>query len=77
MKYGNDCDVEVGDVESIALQNQGEKCLVCEEENLVGIHIFNYFICQSCEQKIISTETNEDQYRFYLNRLRKLNRMEG
>jgi hypothetical protein len=68
--------VEVGDVETIALQNQGEKCLVCEEINLAGIHIFNHFICQTCEQKIVSTETNEDQYRFYLKRLRKLNKVE-
>jgi hypothetical protein len=68
--------VEVGDVETLALQNQGEKCLVCEEEMLIGIHIFNQFICHTCEKKIISTDTSEEQYKFFLHQLRKLNRIE-
>lgn len=58
--------------EAISKQQTGEVCIICEEEKPVGIHICHQFICQSCEQRIVHTETNDALYTYYLNKLRKL-----
>lgn len=50
----------------------GEVCMVCEEEKDQGLHILHQFICQECEQKILTAETNDDYYKHYLSQLRKL-----
>jgi len=56
----------------LANQKHGEVCLICEKNQQTGIHIFNQFICEACERKVISTETNDSQYLFYLKQLEKL-----
>lgn len=50
----------------------GETCLICDEIKHDGIHILGWFLCSSCEQKLIKTETNDASYAFYLKKLRKL-----
>ncbi|HET7521851.1 MAG TPA: sigma factor G inhibitor Gin [Bacillales bacterium] len=57
---------------TIHSQNTGEVCLICEETKHVGIHICDQFICQSCEQKLVKTNTDDEWYVFYLRKLRKL-----
>lgn len=50
-----------------------ETCVICEESKWKGIRLYNSFICAECEQKIIATDTNDPQYKFYLKQLRKIN----
>lgn len=50
----------------------GETCVICEQKKEKGIHIYMQFICYECEQEIISTETNEEKYKHYLNQLKKV-----
>ncbi|HHY75069.1 MAG TPA: carnitine--CoA ligase [Bacillus bacterium] len=50
----------------------GETCVICEQKKENGIHIYTQFICNECEQEIISTETNNEKYKYYLNQLKKV-----
>nr|WP_096203276.1 sigma factor G inhibitor Gin [Bacillus sp. FJAT-45350] len=50
----------------------GETCLVCEEKKTSGIHLFEHFICECCERKMVLTDTNDEYYHYYLKKLRKI-----
>ncbi|MFX3624228.1 MAG: sigma factor G inhibitor Gin [Ectobacillus sp.] len=47
-------------------------CIVCEQEKLSGIYLYNGFICDECEKDIIQTDTDDPKYLFYLKQLRKI-----
>lgn len=47
-------------------------CMVCEERKDEGIRILEQWICQTCESEIVRTEVEDEQYGFYIQRLRKL-----
>ncbi|OEH91693.1 sigma factor G inhibitor Gin [Bacillus solimangrovi] len=49
-----------------------EACIICEEKKERGIHIFSEFICWECEQNIVHTETDENKYRYYVDKLQKI-----
>ncbi|WP_028400994.1 sigma factor G inhibitor Gin [Ectobacillus panaciterrae] len=58
---------------SIAVRvTQLKCCIVCEEKKEKGIHLYNGFICETCEKDIIHTETDDPKYAFYLKQLRKV-----
>ncbi|WP_425450978.1 sigma factor G inhibitor Gin [Saliterribacillus persicus] len=52
-----------------------EKCVICEENKASGIHIYHCFVCFSCERKIVSTDVNDPNYSFYVEKLKALNHM--
>lgn len=54
----------------------GEQCLICEKEKMLGIHICHQFICLSCEQALVDTDTGDESYAYYLRKLRRLNVVE-
>ncbi|MGN1386318.1 MAG: sigma factor G inhibitor Gin [Bacillus sp. (in: firmicutes)] len=47
-------------------------CVVCETNKGEGIQLFTSFLCIECERKIIQTSTNDPEYKFYLNQLKKI-----
>ncbi|WP_420864509.1 sigma factor G inhibitor Gin [Anoxybacillus gonensis] len=49
-----------------------ETCIVCNGQNKKGIHIFHHFICMDCHNDLIQTETNDEKYKFYVDRLKKI-----
>ncbi|WP_232735671.1 sigma factor G inhibitor Gin [Alteribacter populi] len=49
-----------------------QECLICKEEKRQGIHLLEYFICKSCEQDIVTTDTDDQRYDDYLYQLRKI-----
>ncbi|MDQ0258005.1 hypothetical protein J2S74_005468 [Evansella vedderi] len=53
-------------------QNSLKECLICEMEKDLGIHLLNYFICKECEHEIVTTETDNSNYGYYLERLKKV-----
>lgn len=53
-------------------QDSLQECLICELQKDQGIHLLNYFICKECECEIVSTETDNANYGYYLERLRKV-----
>jgi len=47
-------------------------CVVCEQMKSDGIHVYTSFICDECERKIIQTNTEDPNYKFYLHQLKKV-----
>lgn len=54
--------------------NHLETCGICEEEKTIGIHITTLFICSECERNMIHTEPREEKYKYYLEKLKNINR---
>ncbi|MDQ0273126.1 sigma factor G inhibitor Gin [Cytobacillus purgationiresistens] len=50
-----------------------KSCIICEETKTQGIHLYTSFICTDCEKDLIATETNDPKYKYYLNKLKKIN----
>lgn len=50
----------------------GETCIICETKKQKGIHLYTQFICNDCEREIISTDTRDERYKYYLNQLKKI-----
>ncbi|RHW31781.1 sigma factor G inhibitor Gin [Neobacillus notoginsengisoli] len=63
--------MEVGVVESQPVQHE-ETCVVCEGLKKRGIHLYTSFICSDCERDMISTETSDPKYTYYLRQLKKV-----
>ncbi len=38
----------------------------------IGIVVWGRFICAECEQEIVSTDTSELRYQYYVQRLKRL-----
>ncbi|WP_085522399.1 sigma factor G inhibitor Gin [Tuberibacillus sp. Marseille-P3662] len=53
-------------------QSAQESCIVCERTDRVGIHICNQLICDECQREIVSTDVDDDQYKYFVQRLAKL-----
>ncbi|MGM7684059.1 sigma factor G inhibitor Gin [Cytobacillus sp. Hm23] len=49
----------------------GETCLICEQRKYQGIHLYKTFICIECEKNMITTDTSDPKYQFYLQQLKK------
>ena len=47
-------------------------CIICEEEQAVGMYIYTSFICRKCENDIIHTDTGNPVYQYYLDKLKKV-----
>lgn len=47
-------------------------CFICETKQAHGITIGSQFMCEACEKSVVSTDTSDVKYLFYLNRLEKL-----
>ncbi|WP_331000871.1 sigma factor G inhibitor Gin [Radiobacillus kanasensis] len=51
-----------------------ETCGICEQEKTKGIHLYTLFVCSECEQDMIQTEPNDEKYKYYLKKLKDINR---
>ncbi len=73
-KFVKDRSVEVESMKEtlIYTHTQPTCCVVCEEEKNKGIFVYKGFLCEDCEKKIVQTDTDDPQYRFYLRQLRKV-----
>ncbi len=51
-----------------------KECMVCGRlvEQSQGIHLLQHFICNECEQEIVTTGTEDEHYRFFVKRLHLL-----
>lgn len=48
----------------------GESCLICETRKTKGYKLFNSFVCEDCERKIVKTEAGTDEYFEYVHKMR-------
>lgn len=58
---------------SLAKKYPGELCVICDQSKDEGIHLYTSFICSHCEKSMISTDTRDPQYKYYLKKLKKIN----
>ncbi|WP_066302031.1 sigma factor G inhibitor Gin [Bacillus sp. FJAT-29937] len=56
----------------LAKKHIGEKCVICEQTKLRGIHLYTSFICTDCESDLIATDTSNPKYKYYLKQLKKI-----
>ncbi|TLS35088.1 carnitine--CoA ligase [Pseudalkalibacillus caeni] len=64
--------MEVGTLHSVAEERTEELCMICDHTQPKGIHICTKFICEECERKLVTTDTNDIHYRYYLKKLKQL-----
>jgi hypothetical protein len=50
-----------------------ETCIICSQQKATGIHLYTSFVCIDCEKDMIGTETNSPQYKFFVEKLKKVN----
>jgi hypothetical protein len=60
----------------IAIKQLGEICVVCEQSKPKGIHLYTSFICVECERSLVATPTTDPKYKYYISKLRKINKPE-
>ncbi|MBM7543132.1 sigma factor G inhibitor Gin [Amphibacillus cookii] len=48
------------------------QCSICDNNKEKGIFIYHLFVCEVCEQKLLNTEPEDPNYRFFVNKLKKL-----
>ena len=69
---GHNCGMEVEIVNDKAKIPNESLCVVCEKIKLDGIHLYKSFLCNECERNIIRTSIKDPEYKFYLERLKKI-----
>lgn len=53
-----------------------QRCIICEEGKADGIHLYTSFICEQCEYNMIHTDAREEKYRYYINKLKNMNKQQ-
>ncbi|MFE8698978.1 sigma factor G inhibitor Gin [Cytobacillus sp. FJAT-53684] len=56
----------------MAKKHMEEECVICEQAKQKGIHLYTSFICTDCEVDLISTDTSNPKYKYFLKQLRKV-----
>ncbi|MDB5084852.1 MAG: csfB [Bacilli bacterium] len=49
-----------------------ETCIICGEQQEMGIHIGEKYLCLGCERKIVNTEVENKLYRTYVKKMRQI-----
>ncbi len=47
-------------------------CVICEQSQSTGIHLYTSFICIQCEEQIVNTETDDPHYNYYVQQLKRV-----
>jgi len=47
-------------------------CIVCSKQKEMGIHIWEQFICQDCEEEMVRTDVLDERYVFFIQQMRKI-----
>jgi uncharacterized protein (DUF983 family) len=75
--FGENGDCGGGEMDTVAVQKTTtEKCIVCDEMKLVGIHLFSSFVCSDCEKDMVNTDTSDPKYKYYVDRLKSVTKPE-
>jgi hypothetical protein len=53
-------------------RDYGETCIVCDQQKEKGLHLYSQFICKDCETDIIKTDTDDQKYQYYVEKMRKV-----
>ncbi|WP_440897336.1 sigma factor G inhibitor Gin [Amphibacillus sp. Q70] len=47
-------------------------CHICDTNQAKGIFIYDLYICESCQTKIVATDPEDPNYRFFVNKLKRI-----
>lgn len=47
-------------------------CHICDTNQSRGIYIFHVYVCESCQEKIITTDPEDPNYHYFVNKLRRI-----
>ncbi|MBP3041010.1 sigma factor G inhibitor Gin [Bacillaceae bacterium Marseille-Q3522] len=65
--------MEVEKLHAVLTNKQsGETCIICEVRKAKGIHLYMAFICTDCEKQMLTTDTSDPKYKYYLEKLRRI-----
>ncbi|SFM51304.1 Inhibitor of sigma-G Gin [Gracilibacillus orientalis] len=48
-------------------------CGICNQTKEDGIFLYQLYICEECEKKIISTSPKDENYQYYVEKIRAIN----
>lgn len=48
------------------------QCHICDTNQAEGIFIYHLYICESCQAKIVATDPEDPDYRFFVNKLKRI-----
>lgn len=55
------------------MAEQAQKtCIICGELKETGITVVTQFICDSCESAIVKTRVEDERYRVFVQRMKRL-----
>jgi len=54
------------------MMDRNKRCIVCGEERMNGIAIWQQFICQPCEQEMVNTDVSDEKYPFFIHQMRQI-----
>ncbi len=50
-------------------------CGICNQTKEGGIHIYQLYICRACEEEILSVHPKDDNYQYYVEKMRAINQI--
>jgi hypothetical protein len=56
----------------LMMERIAQRCIVCEQERVDGIAIFEQFICQCCEQEMVNTDVRDEKYSFFIHQMKQI-----
>jgi hypothetical protein len=51
---------------------EDRRCIICGKEEGKGLFIYESFVCQTCEREMVHTNVEDDKYRFFIQKLKKI-----
>lgn len=48
-------------------------CGVCEQKKENGFYLYQLYICEECEKKIVATNPGDENYSFFVEKLKGIN----
>ncbi|WP_058305623.1 sigma factor G inhibitor Gin [Gracilibacillus massiliensis] len=53
--------------------NSKHICGICDQTKEEGIYLYQLYICRECEKEILSIHPQDDNYQYYVEKLRAIN----
>ena len=47
-------------------------CQICDAKQSRGIYIFHVYVCESCQEKLVTTDPEDPNYRYFVHKLRRI-----
>lgn len=47
-------------------------CVICDQTQSAGIYLYTSFICMHCEEQMVKTETDDPNYHYYVQQLKRV-----